>query len=246
MQAGNYRPTVLQHIQREDPPNPKKPKRNHPLALRQLLVSSPPTEDLLFAANAEYPPSFQKERRGLCGLKNNTISSYLNATLQLLAAVPIVAEASTITDLSKVESRFVRALLGTIDTIWSGRYRIWSAAEVERELLQEDANFHSYRFKTPQHLLYFIVKKLMEELHYAEAPCEPAGTALPPFHEWNPSQEQRHYSFPRELLAGECVLESVCGGCGERQFAVNRFECLKVSYERQGPGAQLNICQLIE
>jgi hypothetical protein len=95
--------------------------------MRKILVPNLLAEDVLFSGNAEYPPSFQKERRGLCGLKANSVSSYLNATIQLLAAVPIIGEMSAITDPLKIESRFLRGLFGLIETIWSGKYRIASA-----------------------------------------------------------------------------------------------------------------------
>lgn len=123
---------------------------------------------MVFASNSEYPPSFQKEKAGLCGLKMNNLNSFLNSLLQLLAAVPIIAETATMTDLGKVDNKFVRELLSSIEVMWSGRYRILDVNELYKELLREDESFLSYRNKTPQHLLYFFVKKLMEEISFGE------------------------------------------------------------------------------
>jgi hypothetical protein len=101
-----------------------------PFAVRQLMVSSNQTEDILFAGNAEYPPSFQREKQGLCGLKMNSVSSYLNSMLQLLAAVPIIADMCSLTDVGKLDNRFMKLLVGTITTIWSGKYRIHNCDEL--------------------------------------------------------------------------------------------------------------------
>ena len=116
---------------------------------------------MVFASNAEYPPSFQKEKAGLCGLKMNSLNSFLNSLLQLLSAIPIIAETANMTDIAKVDSKFLKELFRSINTMWSGKYRILDVNELYKELLREDENFLSYRNKTPQHLLYFIVKKLM-------------------------------------------------------------------------------------
>ncbi len=72
------------------------------------------------------------------------------------------------TDLGKVDNKFVRELLRSIDVMWSGRYRILDVGELYKELLREDESFLSYRNKTSQHLLYFVVKKLMEEISFVE------------------------------------------------------------------------------
>ena len=98
----------------------------------------------------------------------NNLNSFLNALLQLLAAVPIIAETAAMTDLNKVDNKFVRELLRSIDVMWSGRYRILDVDDLYIELLREDERFLSYRNKTSQHLLYFIVKKLMEEISFTE------------------------------------------------------------------------------
>jgi hypothetical protein len=98
----------------------------------------------------------------------NNLNSFLNALLQLLAAVPIIAETAAMTDLGKVDNKFVRELLRSIDVMWSGRYRILDVGELYKELLREDESFLSYRNKTSQHLLYFVVKKLMEEISFVE------------------------------------------------------------------------------
>jgi hypothetical protein len=90
----------------------------------------------------------------------------MNALLQLLAAVPIIAETAAMTDFGKVDNKFIRELLRSIDVMWSGRYRILDVDELYKELLREDESFLSYRNKTSQHLLYFIVKKLMEEISF--------------------------------------------------------------------------------
>jgi hypothetical protein len=52
----------------------------------------------------------------------NNLNSFLNALLQLLAAVPIIAETAAMTDLGKVDNKFVREMLRSIDVMWSGRY----------------------------------------------------------------------------------------------------------------------------
>ena len=99
-----------------------------------MLVNVNETEDILFAGNAEYPPSFQKEKQGLCGLKFNSLTSYVNSTLQLLAAVPIIADMCALLDPLRLESKFLKLFANIITTIWSGKYRIFSTEELEMEL----------------------------------------------------------------------------------------------------------------
>lgn len=68
----------------------------------------------------------------------NNLNSFLNSLVQLLAAVPIIAETAAMTDLAKIDNKFVRELLKSIDIMWSGKYRILDVNELYKELIRED------------------------------------------------------------------------------------------------------------
>lgn len=84
------------------PSKQKKQKKIDPYCLRQHLIVPNQAEDLLFTGNSEYPPSFQKEKKGLCGLKINGINSYFNSVIHLLAYVPAMIDIALSVDPNKI------------------------------------------------------------------------------------------------------------------------------------------------
>jgi membrane-anchored glycerophosphoryl diester phosphodiesterase (GDPDase) len=159
------------------------------------------SEAVIFAGNSEYPPSFQKEKRGLCGLKVNGINSYLNSVIHLLSYVPALMEIFRSVNFDKIDSNIVRAIGETINTIWSGQYRIYTIDGIEKMLLSSDKNFMSYSNKTPQHVLYFILRALLDEFYFDELPCTPPSIVSDPYFEWT-GVGGRYYNMVKEVFGG--------------------------------------------
>jgi len=59
---------------------------------------------MIYAGQAEYPPSFQKEKKGLCGLKSNGINSYFNSVLHMLAYIPTIRDIFRSVNPQKIEN----------------------------------------------------------------------------------------------------------------------------------------------
>lgn len=86
----------------------------------------------------------------------------------------------------------MKNILGAIATIWSGRYRVFCVKEIERRLLAEDHNFMSYSHKTPQHVLYFLLKSFIEEFYFDELPCSSPAIINADYTEWTTSKIKRY------------------------------------------------------
>ena len=67
-------------------------------------------------------------------------------------------------------------------------------------------------------------------------PCPSQSIISEPYDEWL-TKNARPYNLVKEIFGGECVLEKVCSNCGNIASTLNKFECLKVSYEGSQEGS---------
>lgn len=82
--------------------------------------------------------------------------------IHLLAYVPSMIELSRAVDLQKIDNQIMKYTLEAIETIWSGKYRIYSINGLENKIMAQHCNFLSYSHKTPQNALYLILKCMTE------------------------------------------------------------------------------------